>query len=96
MLEKFFLNKVKENIQHYNIYSASSLIQRYQPATDAGYKKVHNVNNNQDILIKAIIEERRYAEELQKKYQIGYIIISHECIGNQFERVLQELGGDYY
>lgn len=53
----FFLKKIKNNAQQYSIYSASSLIERYQPSTDAGYKKVSNVNNNQDVLIKAIKEE---------------------------------------
>lgn len=164
----FFLDKVKENIQHYDVYSASRLIERYQPSTDAGYKKVSNVNNNQDVLIKAIKEEkihnmkdfildghlcifnargdaeripeyffvdaqingiillqdepriicdrinqrdsnkismndikrmqeeeRKYARELQNKFEIGYIIISHECTGEQFEEKLRKIGGDF-
>lgn len=164
----FFLDKVKENIHHYDVYSASKLIEKYQPSTDAGYKKVSDVNNNQDILIKAIKEEkirsikdiiidghlcifnargeveripeyffvdaqitgivllqdepqiicerinqrdsnkismrdieimqdeeRKYAGELQDKFQIEYIIISHECTGKQFEEKLREIGGDF-
>lgn len=164
----FFLNKVKENIHHYDVYSASKLIEKYQPSTDAGYKKVSNVSNNQDILIKAIREEklhntrnfiidghlcifnakgevkripeyfftdaqitgivilqdepkiiyqrinqrdsnqvsmrdiesmqdeeRKYARELQGRFQIEYIIISHECTGKQFEEILREIGGDF-
>lgn len=164
----FFLDKVKENIQHYDVYSASKLIEKYQPSTDAGYKKVSNVSNNQDILIKAIREEklhstrpfiidghlcifnargeveripeyffadaqitgivllqddpkiicerikqrdsnkismrdiesmqdeeRKYARELQEKFQIKYIIVSHECTGRQFEEKLREIGGDF-
>lgn len=163
----FFLDKVKENIQHYDVYSASKLIERYQPSADAGYKKVSSVNNNQDILIKAIKEEkihnvkdfiidghlcifnrrgdveripeyffvdaqitgivllqdepriicdrinqrdsiemsmrdiesmqdeeRKYARELQEKFQIEYIIISHECTGEQFEEKLRKMGGN--
>lgn len=164
----FFLDKVKENIQNYDVYSASKLIERYQPSTDAGYKKVSNVNNNQDILIKAIKEEKlrnrkdfiidghlcifnamgdvepipeyflidaeitgivllqdepriicdrinqrdsnkismrniekmqdeeqKYARELQNKFQIDYVIISHECTGEQFEKELRKIGGDF-
>lgn len=164
----FFLDKVKENIQDYDIYSASKLIERYQPSTDAGYKKVSNVNNNQDILIKAIKEEKlcnrkdfiidghlcifnamgdvepipeyflidaeitgivllqdepriicnrinqrdsnkismrniekmqgeeqKYARKLQNKFQIDYVIISHECTGEQFEEELRKIGGDF-
>ncbi|MBD5096054.1 MAG: AAA family ATPase [Lachnospiraceae bacterium] len=163
----FFLDKVKENIQHYDVYSASKLIERYRPSTDAGYKRVSNVNNNQDILIKAIKEEKfhnrkdfiidghlcifnargdvefvpqyffidaqitgivllqdepriicdrisqrdsnkismrniekiqdeeqKYARELQNKFQIEYVIISHECTGEQFEEILRNIGGD--
>lgn len=163
----FFLEKVKENIYNYEVYSASKLIERYQPSADAGYKKVSNVNNNQDILIKAINdeknhnkkdfildghlcifnargdveripeyffintningiillqdapqiiydrinkrdaneidisdiermqeEERNYAKELQSKFQIKYVIISHECTGEQFEEKLKKIGGD--
>ena len=43
----FFLENIKKYIQSYNIYSASSLIEKFQPSADAGYKKVSNVNSNQ-------------------------------------------------
>ena len=39
----FFLEQVKKNIEEYNVYSASKLIERYKSPTDAGYKKVCNV-----------------------------------------------------
>ena len=164
----FFLDKVKKYIQQYNVYSASKLIERYQSSTDAGYKKVSNVNNNQEALVKSLKEaknndikdfildghlcvfnakgeveripeyffyeteitgivllqdepqsicdrinqrdakeisvcdiewmqdeERKYAEELEAKFQIGYAIITHECTGEQFEEKLREIGGDF-
>lgn len=164
----YFLDKTKKYLKHYEVYSASSLIGKYQLATDAGYKKVSNVKNNQDILIKAIKkekgrnlkdfildghlcvfnaqgdveripeyffidaeingivllqddsqvicdriskrdskeidinaiksmqdEEKRYAEELQSKFHICHIIISHECSGEQFEEKLKEMEGDF-
>jgi len=165
----FFLDKVKKNIQQYNVLSASSLIEKYQPSTDAGYKKVRSVSNNQDVLIKAIKEaknsginevildghmcifnvkgevervpeyffrktqvagiillqdnarticdriyqrdatqisigdiewmqneERKYAGELEEKYQIKYVVISHDCTGRQFEEILRKIGGESF
>lgn len=72
----FFLKKVKEDIGSYDIYSASSLIERYHPATDAGYKRVSNVNDNQDILIKAIREEKFHNTK-------DFILDGHLCILNK-------------
>lgn len=162
----FFLEKVRDYVKNYNIYSASALIERYQSVTDAGYKKVSNVEDNQDTLIRAIMEEKaykpkdfildghlcvfnakgdivripeyffvntkingiillqdeprviaerivqrdsnrieistienmqdeesKYASELQRKYQIEYVKISHECTGEVFERILRKIGG---
>lgn len=163
----FFLEKIEKEIKGYNIYSASTLIEKYQPSTDAGYKKVHNVKNNQDILIKAVKEakvedknsfildghlcifdaegnvvripenffyetqiegivllqdspkvisdrinirdgeeisvqsiekmqheEKKFAEELWKKYKIPYVIVTHECTGVEFKKKIQEIGGE--
>lgn len=163
----FFLGKVKENIQHYKVYSASALIEKYKASTDAGYKKVSNVNSNQDTLIRAIKEvksgsdkdfildghmcvfngegkveripeyffneaqitgivllqdnpkvicdrinqrdtykmriqdielmqdeEQKYAKEIETKFQIRYVIITHECTGKQFGEILREIGGE--
>lgn len=160
----FFLDKVREDIQQYQVCSASNLIEKYQPSTDAGYKKVSNVNNNQDVLIKAIKEvwskdtksfildghlcifnakgeveripeyffietqitgiillqdepriicdrisqrdcnkisihdieqmqneEKKYAMDLETKFQIKYEIITHECTGKQFEEKLRKM-----
>ena len=58
-----------------------------------------NVYKNLDVLynINAIKsmqdEEKRYAEELQSKFHICHIIISHECSGEQFEEKLKEMEG---
>lgn len=71
----FFLEKVKKDIQQYDVYSASLLIEQFQPATDAGYKKVSNVNSNQDVLIKAI-----KAQKIQNKKD--FILDGHLCVFN--------------
>ena len=161
------LDKVKGKLLKYDIYSASQLIEQYQPSTDAGYKKVASVSNKQDVLIKALNEkksqsvndfivdghlcifnsrgeveripeyffcetgitgilllqdnpqriferlqkrdsssisinditrvqdeERKYACDLQGKYRIRNVIISHECTDDQFVETLKEIGGD--
>lgn len=165
----FFLHKVKENIRQYNVFSASELIEKSQPSTDAGYKKVSNVSHNQDVLIKAIKEskecgmkdiildghvcifnakgevervaeyffeevhiagnillqdnarticdrisqrdavqisvndiewmqdeERKYARELEERYGIKHVIITHDCSGGQFEEILRKMGGESF
>lgn len=71
----FFLDKVSEDIPQYQIYSASNLIERYQSSTDAGYKKVSNVNSNQDVLIKAI-------KEVRSNDAKSFILDGHLCIFN--------------
>lgn len=76
----FFLEKVKGNIQNYDIYSASNLIERYQPSTDSGYKKVSNINSNQDALIRAIKEEK-------SKNIRDFIIDGHLCVFNASGKV---------
>ena len=164
----YFLNKVKECIWQYEVYSASGLIEKYQASTDAGYKKVSDVKHNQKVLISAIKdaktneikdfildghlcifnargeleripeyffseaqitgiillqdeprlicdrinkrdgnkismhdidamqdEECRYAKELERKLQIKYAKITHECTGKQFLEILNEMGGNF-
>lgn len=78
----FFLKKVYKEIEQYNIYSASALIEKYQPSTDAGYKKVSNVKNNQDVLITAI-------KEAQLKDDKSFILDGHLCIFNSQGRVVR-------
>lgn len=69
----FFLEKISEETTTYNIYSASALIEKYKPSTDAGYKKVRNVKNNQDVLIEAIKEAKLSDEN-------GFILDGHLCL----------------
>ena len=79
----YFLDKIKGSLQNYVIYSASKLIEKYQPSTDAGYKKVSDVNQNQEVLIRAIEEETR-------RNETDCIIDGHLCIFNargEVERV---------
>lgn len=163
----FFLEKVKKEIEGYNVFSASKLIEKYQPSTDAGYKRVSNVKNNQEVLIAAIKEakngektsfildghlcifdssgkviripenfffetqiegiillqdepgmildrlhkrdaneidltsikqmqdeEKKYAQELEEKYKIPYVVVTHECTKDEFKKVIQGLGGE--
>lgn len=81
----FFLDKVKGATAGYDIYSASKLIEWYQPSTDSGYKRVSNVNSNQDLLIMAI-------NEIQNSNQKHLILDGHLCIFNaegQVERIPQ-------
>ena len=54
--KSFFLKKISQRIEGYDIYSASALIEKYHASTDAGYKRVKNVDENQDILVRAIKE----------------------------------------
>lgn len=79
----YFLDKMKGHLQHYEIYMASKLIEKYQPSADAGYKKVSDVNHNQEVLIRAIKEEARLNES-------NCIIDGHLCLFNmmgEIERV---------
>lgn len=78
----FFLEKVNKEIEGYNIFSASALIEKYQPATDAGYKKVSNVKNNQDVLIEAI-KEAKLGEEK------NFILDGHLCVFDSEENVVR-------
>ena len=70
----YFLDKIKKDIQGFNIYSASDLIKRYKNATDAGYKKVSDIDDNQNVLIKAIKEI--------KKDNRNIILDGHLCVFN--------------
>lgn len=55
---------------------------------DSNSIKIEDIKKMQD-------EERKYAEEIEKKYLIKHKIISHECNAEQFEMILRELGGDF-
>ena len=69
----FFLKKIIKEIEGYNVYSASALIEKYNPSTDAGYKKVCNVKDNQEALVKAVKEEKL-------KNENSFILDGHLCI----------------
>ena len=53
---------------------------------DSNRLEISTIENMQD-------EESKYASELQRKYQIEYVKISHECTGEVFERILRKIGG---
>ncbi len=78
----FFLDKMNKEIEGYNIYSASALIEKYQASTDAGYKKVSNVKNNQDVLTRAI-------KEVKLKGENSFILDGHLCIFNSEGNVVR-------
>lgn len=76
----YFLKQVCIDSEGYNIVSASDLIKRYRDATDAGYKKVSNVKENQEILLTALSEE-------QEKKQSDIVLDGHLCIINAQDEV---------
>lgn len=80
--KEFYLNKVKNKIERFNIYSASDLIEKYQESADAGYKKVSNVKGNQEILIKAI-------KNISSSKNKNFILDGHLCIYNSENSVVR-------
>ena len=76
----FFLNKIRDNIFNYNIYTASELIEQYKSSTDAGYKKVSNIYNNQELLVKAI-------DEVKGNHSETFILDGHLCLFNAINEV---------
>lgn len=76
----YFLKQVCIDKEGYRIISASDLIKRYRNATDAGYKKVSNVKENQEILLTALNEE-------QEKKQSDIVLDGHLCIINAQDEV---------
>lgn len=71
----FFLKKVKNIIPSYNVYSSSTLIERFCNPTDAGYKRVSSVGDNQEVLIRALREA--VANDAR-----DFILDGHLCIFN--------------
>jgi len=71
----YFLKKKFENDNRFVILGASNLISKYKKADDAGYKKVQNISDNQQILLTALLAE---------KSKIGKDIIldGHICMIN--------------
>ena len=71
----YFLKKKFENDNRFEILGASSLISKYKKADDAGYKKVQNVSNNQQILLAALsIEKNKITKDI--------ILDGHICMIN--------------
>lgn len=82
----YFIERIKSILNGYEIYSASSMIEKYKHSTDAGYKKVKNVKRNQEILIKAIKSERKNTNK-------NFILDGHLCLFNadgEPERIQEE------
>lgn len=72
---KGYLLKKLVNDDQFKIVEASGLISRYKKADDAGYKRVNNVFDNQQILLKALaIEKDRTNKDI--------ILDGHVCIIN--------------
>lgn len=76
----YFLKKNFEDDIRFTILGASNLISRYKKADDAGYKKVQDVSNNQQILLTALSTE---------KYKVNKDIIldGHICMINAEKKV---------
>ena len=71
----YFLKEKFENDNRFEILGASSLISKYKKADDAGYKKVQNVSNNQQILLTALSIEKN-------KINKDIILDGHICMIN--------------
>ena len=72
----YFLNKMDHILKDYSVYTASQLIERYQLSSDAGYKRVNNVKNNQDVLICAL-------EQIKEDDNKDIILDGHICLFNK-------------
>lgn len=82
----YFLKNTLEGDSNYTILEASNLIRQYKDAEDAGYKMVKDVTDNQNILLKALIKEKR-------KIKTDIILDGHLCIINKngdIERIPEE------
>lgn len=72
----YLTNHIKNDLVEYQIYSASGLIERYKSSDDAGFKRVKNVNQNQEILIMSIRQALQKGEK-------NFILDGHLCIFNR-------------
>lgn len=72
----FFIN----GDERFAILEASKLISRYKKADDAGYKKVKDVTDNQQILLTALATER-------SKIEGDIILDGHICMLNAEGRI---------
>lgn len=82
----YFLDNILGADSNYTILGASNLIRQYKDAEDAGYKMVKDVSDNQKVLLKALIAEKRQIET-------DIILDGHLCIINRngdIERIPKE------
>ena len=82
----FLENILKGNDSTYTILEASKLIRQYKDAEDAGYKMVKDVSDNQKVLLKALIAEKR-------QIKTDIILDGHLCLINKsgdIERIPEE------
>ncbi len=80
----FYLNKFKELYSEYEIIQASALIKKHRNSTDAGYKKVLDVEDNQRLLINLL---KQHQNEI-----VGNVLLldGHLCILNA-ENEIEEI-----
>lgn len=76
----YFIDNVLTKIFMGRICTASELIEKYAPATDAGYKRVSDVAYNQNVLIQAIKNELADSKE-------RLLLDGHMCIINSKDDV---------
>lgn len=69
----YYLKKNFAMSEKFTILEASTLIKRYKAADDAGYKRVKDISNNQDVLLTALLEE-------QKTVRNNIILDGHLCL----------------
>ena len=78
--KSYFLNNRFACDDRFEILSASSLIGKFKKADDAGYKKVYDVQNNQQVLLTVLLEEKnRISKDI--------ILDGHICILNETGKV---------
>lgn len=71
----YYLKKNFTTSDNFTILEASSLIKRYKEADDAGYKRVKDISNNQEVLLKAIVETKQTIRN-------NIILDGHLCLLN--------------
>ena len=71
----YLLERIKTDLAGYKIYSASGMIEKYKESTDAGFKRVKNVKQNQEFLIASIKEETQ-------KGGNSFILDGHLCMSD--------------
>ncbi len=83
----YFIEKNFGDDRRFTVLEASKLISRYKKADDAGYKKVRDVSNNQQILLAALEIERN-------KIKNDIILDGHICMLNA-EGSIESISEDF-